>query len=86
MVTNYNLTINDDTELSFSIENDDSLSFEFQSNASADIYAGEYEVTPSASTQTLLTSEKLMSANVVINPIPSNYGLITYDGSKLTIT
>lgn len=49
-------------------------------------YEGSYEVTPSAETQTLPTSGLLMSHDVVVNPIPSQYGLITYNGSILTVS
>ncbi len=52
----------------------------------ADFYGGPYEVTPSNNEQILLTNEKTMSENVKINPIPSNYGLITWDGSTLTVS
>ena len=49
-------------------------------------YTGEYEVTPTRETQTLLTKDLMMTANVVVNPIPSNYGLITYNGSVITVS
>ncbi|MCR4672000.1 MAG: hypothetical protein K5637_02020 [Lachnospiraceae bacterium] len=52
----------------------------------ADYYTGETEVTPSSETQTLETSGKVMPDNVIINPIPSNYGLITWNGSTLTVS
>lgn len=49
-------------------------------------YDGAYTVTPSEETQTLGTSSRLLSQDVVINPIPSNYGLITYDGSVIRVS
>lgn len=49
-------------------------------------YTGNYEVTPSAQTQTLPTENRQMSGNIIINPIPSNYGLITYNGSVITVS
>ena len=49
-------------------------------------YDGEYTVTPSSGTQTLDTANKLLARNVTINPIPSNYGLITWNGSTLTVS
>lgn len=49
-------------------------------------YTGSYEVTPTQETQTLNTANLMMSENVVINPIPSNYGLITWNGSTLTVS
>lgn len=51
-----------------------------------DYYTGAYEVTPSAEVQTLSTQNLMMSQNVTINPIPSNYGLITWNGSALTVS
>ena len=48
-------------------------------------YTGEYEVTPSAETQTLNTDGLRLTRNVTVNPIPQNYGLITYNGAVLTV-
>lgn len=52
----------------------------------ADPYAGEYTVTPTTETQTLLTKNLRMTDNVTINPIPNNYGLITWNGTTLTVS
>lgn len=49
-------------------------------------YTGDYEVTPSDEIQVLATQGKSMSQNVTINPIPSNYGRITWNGSFLTVS
>lgn len=49
-------------------------------------YEGDYIVTPSSETQTLFCNGKSMENNVVINPIPNNYGLITYNGFELTVS
>lgn len=49
-------------------------------------YSGEYEFTPSAETQTLPTAMRELTQDIVINPIPSNYGLITWNGSTLTVS
>ena len=51
-----------------------------------DPYTGAYEVTPSEETQTLETKNKRMTDNVTINPIPNNYGLITWNGSIITVS
>lgn len=48
-------------------------------------YEGAYEITPSQQRQVLPTQFKTMQENLVINPIPENYGLVTYDQNK-TIT
>ena len=49
-------------------------------------YEGPIEVTPSSETQTLDTRNFRMTENVVIKPIPQNYGLITWNGSTLTVS
>lgn len=50
-----------------------------------DYYTGATEVTPTEATQTLYTNGKTMLSNVTVLPIPTNYGRITYNGSKLLI-
>ena len=49
-------------------------------------YEGPYEVIPSTEEQTLATANKTLTLNVVVKPIPSNYGLITWNGSELTVS
>ena len=49
-------------------------------------YGGPYEVTPSASAQTLETESFYLAGNITIAPIPNNYGLITWNGSTLTVS
>ena len=47
---------------------------------------GAYEVTPSAEAQTLSVGGTTPLNDIVVNPIPSNYGLITYNGSTITVS
>ena len=49
-------------------------------------YTGVTEVTPTTAEQVLDTSNKVVTRNIVIKPIPSNYGLITWNGSTLTVS
>lgn len=49
-------------------------------------YQGAHEVTPSDETQILMTEGKALNENIVINPIPSNYGRITWDGRVITVS
>ena len=49
-------------------------------------YTGDYTVTPTEETQTLPTQGLMMNHDVTINPIPNNYGLITWNGSVLTVS
>ena len=49
-------------------------------------YQGEYTVTPGAVAQILETNGKRMTSNVTVGAIPNNYGLITWNGSVLTVS
>lgn len=49
-------------------------------------YDGSYEFTPSADDQTVPTSGKRLAQDITINPIPNNYGLITWNGSIITVS
>lgn len=49
-------------------------------------YSGKYQFTPSASAQVIRIKDKTATKDIVIEPIPSNYGLVTYNGSFLTIS
>lgn len=51
-----------------------------------DPYTGDYTITPSAEGQTLATRNLRMTDNITVNPIPQNYGLITWNGSYLTVS
>ena len=49
-------------------------------------YTGDYTVTPSQETQILLTKNTRLTDNITVNPIPNNYGLITWNGSYITVS
>lgn len=53
--------------------------------ADADYYEGEYEVTPKQVEQSLHTSGKMLTADVIVKAIPKEYGLVSYDQDR-TIT
>lgn len=53
---------------------------------SIDEYHGAYSIVPTATAQILDTSGLLLTENVTIEPIPSNYGLVTWDGAILTVS
>lgn len=50
------------------------------------IYPGATTVTPTRETQVLNTNGYLMNNNVTVEPIPWYYGLITWNGSVLTVS
>lgn len=49
-------------------------------------YTDVYTVTPSSTQQILSTSNKILTQDIVIGAIPSNYGLITWNGSILRVS
>lgn len=49
-------------------------------------YEGETTFTPSAEMQTIPTGHTVLLSDITINPIPSNYGRITYSGGIISIT
>ena len=49
-------------------------------------YEGAYVFTPSAQQQVVPTERRVLLDNIVINPIPQNYGLITYNGSFIRVS
>ena len=50
------------------------------------VYDGDYEFVPSEEQQTINIGGKMATDNIVIDPIPSNYGLITYDGVSILVS
>lgn len=49
-------------------------------------YEGDYIVIPSRQAQTLSVKDMKMSQDIVVEPIPQNYGLISWNGSVLTVS
>lgn len=54
--------------------------------AQVEEYTGAYEFTPTQGTQVIEIANKRATADITINPIPSNYGIITWNGSVLTVS
>ena len=55
-------------------------------NAKIPAYEGSYTVIPGTVAQVLQTAGKSMAENVTVGPIPQNYGLITWNGSIITVS
>lgn len=51
-----------------------------------DPYTGDYTVTPGDSEIVLETRHLRMTDNVTINPVPSGWGKITWNGAFLTVS
>lgn len=59
---------------------------DFQAVSTVDPYTGPTEITPTQYTQVLPFAGKTADTDITINPIPSNYGLITWNGAVLTVS
>lgn len=55
-------------------------------DASLHYYDDDYIFTPSEEEQVIPTSNKFVSRNIIVNPIPNNYGLISWDGRVITVS
>lgn len=51
-----------------------------------DYYEGEVVFTPSDSVQIIATKDLVLSDDITINPIPSNYGLISWNGRGILVS
>lgn len=49
-------------------------------------YDGPTEFTPSDDEQVIRTADTNVRSDLVVHPIPSNYGLVTWNGSVLTVS
>lgn len=49
-------------------------------------YDGEYSFTPTTEEQTIETKGFALLENIVIAPIPSNYGLVSWNGLGIRIS
>lgn len=77
----YNVTVSESTQ---SVDAD--ISVQIVVGGDAPPYQGEYVHTPCSETITIPCAEYKMLDNITINPIPSNYGLITWDGRTITVS
>ena len=49
-------------------------------------YTGEYVVIPSGEQQTIPINGKIANRDITIEPIPHNYGLVSWNGAYLTVS
>lgn len=75
-------TIDGSASITSAIDGDASNFFPVETT---EVYTGETEITPTDETQTLYTAGLMVPANIVVKPIPSNYGKVSYNGSFIFI-
>ena len=73
---------------SFPIGFTDTTSFvvEMEEGAHLDPYEGSYDITPTTERQIIQMAHKEAIQDLIIEPIPQNYGLITWNGSYITVS
>lgn len=85
-----NVTFSQSAEFPVTFDEEQSFSADFGSvqvrYIDHETYTGETVVTPSDEPQTLYTANLVVGADIVINPIPSNYGLISWSGSGILVS
>ena len=80
------VVFHDDEQL-FNVDFEEASSFDVSFGAGIEKeYHGQAEVIPSSDYQTLHTTNRVLTSDIVIDPIPSNYGLITWNGSTITVS
>lgn len=82
----FRIKFSDNEAFKVGFESQDNLSVTFDSVIANDKYHGDYEFTPSSEQQTIRTAGLVLEENIIIDPIPDNYGLITWDGSVITVS
>lgn len=87
----YVLDVDDDEPIGLAVDDDVGIEWgadEYIRTHSTDYptYDGPTEFTPSRESQVVETTEHVLLADIVINPIPSNYGLIQWNGAVLTVS
>lgn len=85
---NADISFNDEQKFEVAFEEDSKfeMKWTYADASSKDEYMGSYEVIPSEEEQSLSTTDKILTRDVIIKPIPNNYGLITWNGATLMIT
>ena len=78
-----NVVCDGDAELNCIVDGESGI---VQRVSSFDAYDGQYEITPTQERQTLETNEKVCISDIIIKPIPENYGLITWNGHSLKVS
>ena len=76
-------------ELRFDLESRQPVEFNIGGHAVVQqppLYEGSRIFTPSSQEQVIPTKDTRLDGNIKIKPIPSNYGLITWNGSVITVS
>lgn len=90
----FDILLDSDTPSDYDLDilEDESLNYVLDSGVAivnyieGEIYDGPTTITPSQDTQILQTNGFVLTKDITVAAIPSNYGLITWNGSVLTVS
>ena len=82
----FRIEFSDSEAFNVGFNDQDNMSVKFDSVISNAHYHGGYEFVSSGETQTIRTAGLVLEEDIIIDPIPENYGLITWDGSVITVS
>ena len=88
-MTRYNLTVAEDVyRLEVSQASATWTAGEYVAMRSTDLpeYTGSVDVVPTGSAQVLATAGTAVTSDIIVEPIPQNYGLITWDGRTILVS
>ncbi len=85
MANSIDIKTKEPAEITLTTPRKQSIAIDVRGGAAGEPYEGSYEVTPGEETQVLKTAQKLATKNIVVNPIPSNYGRIEQVGARLRV-
>lgn len=88
-MTVFNVTFESIGDFNAKFENDDSFDDILENVieiGKIDPYNGSYIFTPSSEEQVIEIHGKTAINDIKIEPVPNNYGLITWNGRTLTVT
>ena len=80
----FEVAFGEDEAFSCSIQEDEGFDVDFGASVEKE-YRGPVSVTPTEETQTLRTANRILTQNIIIEPVPEGYGRISWDGSKLRV-
>lgn len=80
------VVFNNDDAFKCDLESESTFNCDMGEGYIPTIYHGSTDITPTDSAQVLNTQGMVVGENIIIEPIPSNYGLITWNGSTLTVS
>lgn len=86
MISEINVVFEDQEEFNVELDPIEDFDVGFSEVPEQGTYDGPFSVTPTEEVQVLRTESQSLSQNITVNPIPSNYGLITWDGTHLTVS